>query len=367
MFLIIVDAYSKWIDVHPTDVSTSEATIEKLRVTFANQGLPEVLVSDNAACFTSDLFQKFLSGNGVKHMTSPAYHPASNGLAERAVQTFKAGMKKLQEGSINTRVSRFLFHYRTTPQTVTGQSPAELLNNRKYRIALDAIRPNWLEKLKQQEFGRQQSRIKKQRSVYPGSSVYVKNFSGSEPQWLPGTIITANDSIAIIEVNGKQIRRHLDHVRIRTDVDHLEEPTSLLQENPNTKEQEELGGVSQETQLDPAEPMLAPEETVDVRVGADNQDKPLEESFTASPTTGPATTQQAASTTSTITSGITGVPSRLNPEVRRSQRVTQGRPPTRFKDHVCGLRPNVCSSWTSVKEDPGVHVLERLHLIGCDY
>ena len=43
MFLRIVDAYSKWIDVRPTNVATSEATIEKLRVTFANQGVPEVL------------------------------------------------------------------------------------------------------------------------------------------------------------------------------------------------------------------------------------------------------------------------------------------------------------------------------------
>jgi len=64
-------------------------------------------------------------------------------------------------------------------------------------------------KLKQQEFGRPQSQLKKQRSVYPGS------FSGSEPEWLPGTIIMAGDSIAIIEVNDKQIHQDLDHVRIR--------------------------------------------------------------------------------------------------------------------------------------------------------
>jgi len=314
MFLIIVDAYSKWIDVHPTDVATSEATIDKLRVTFANQGVPEVLVSDNAACFTSDEFQKFLTRNGVKHLTSPAYHPASNGLAERAVQTFKEGMKKLQGGSINTRVSRFLFHYRTTPQTVTGQSLAELLNNRRYRTALDAIRPNWTEKLKQQEFGRQQSRLKKQQTVYPGSSVYVKNFSGSGPQWLCGTVVTASDSIAIVEVNGKQIRRHLDHVRIKPDFDHFEDPANSCQENSDIKEQEELVRGSQETQhesqCDPLESTLAPEATTDVQIGADTQDMTAEESASRPLTTGPTTTQHAASTTSTTTSSSTGVPVR---------------------------------------------------------
>jgi len=94
MFLVIVDAYSKWLDVHVMDTSTSAATMEQLRVTFANQGLPGVLVGDNAACFTSEEFESFLSKNGIKHVTSAAYHPSSNGFAERAIQTFKDGMRK---------------------------------------------------------------------------------------------------------------------------------------------------------------------------------------------------------------------------------------------------------------------------------
>ena len=49
MFLIIVDAHSKWIDVHPTNSSTSEITIEKLRITFANLGLPHQIVTDNGS------------------------------------------------------------------------------------------------------------------------------------------------------------------------------------------------------------------------------------------------------------------------------------------------------------------------------
>ena len=48
-------------------------------------------------------------------------------VAERAIQTFKSGMKKLTIGSLETRVARFLFTYRITPQTTTGSSPSELL------------------------------------------------------------------------------------------------------------------------------------------------------------------------------------------------------------------------------------------------
>ena len=109
MFLLIVDAHSKWLEVHSTNSATSTATIELLRKSFATLGLPEVVVSDNATAFTSLEFTESLKRNG---------------LVERAVQTFKESFKGLQEGSINTRISRFLFKYRLTPYSSTGISPA---------------------------------------------------------------------------------------------------------------------------------------------------------------------------------------------------------------------------------------------------
>ena len=57
----------------------------------------------------------FTKQNGIRHVTSAPYHPASNGLAERAVQTFKKFMKKSTNGSMESRVSRFLLQYRITP------------------------------------------------------------------------------------------------------------------------------------------------------------------------------------------------------------------------------------------------------------
>ena len=40
MFLVLVDAYSKWIEVFPVQSATSILTIEKLRITVATHGLP---------------------------------------------------------------------------------------------------------------------------------------------------------------------------------------------------------------------------------------------------------------------------------------------------------------------------------------
>ena len=93
MFLVLVDAHSKWLDVVPVSAATSTVTIEKLRAIFATHGLPERIVTDNGTVFTSEEFESFLLSNGVAHTGTAPYHPASNGLAERVVQTFKQGVK----------------------------------------------------------------------------------------------------------------------------------------------------------------------------------------------------------------------------------------------------------------------------------
>ncbi|KAL7853111.1 hypothetical protein SRHO_G00188960 [Serrasalmus rhombeus] len=143
MFLILVDAYSKWIDAYSVSSSTSAVTIECLRRSFSQHGIPEIIVSDNGTCFTSEQFQEFAEKNGIRHITTAPYHPSSNGLAERAVQTFKSLLKKMAGDSIETKMSRALFSYRITPQSTTGKSPAELLSGRKLRSTLDLIHPDF--------------------------------------------------------------------------------------------------------------------------------------------------------------------------------------------------------------------------------
>ena len=101
-FLIVVDDYSKWLEVIPMVSITSLKTIEVLRSLFARYGIPEEVVSDNGPQLASEEFSQFLKQNGVKFTRVPPYHPASNGAAERSVQTAKTFLtKQVLEGKAN--------------------------------------------------------------------------------------------------------------------------------------------------------------------------------------------------------------------------------------------------------------------------
>ena len=96
MFLIVVDAFSKWPEVVQMRTSTTTATIKELGRIFAQQGYPKVLVSDNGTQFTTKEFQDYCQKNGIQHIRSAPYQPHCNGQAERFVDTFIRTLQKLQ-------------------------------------------------------------------------------------------------------------------------------------------------------------------------------------------------------------------------------------------------------------------------------
>ena len=71
MFLIAVDAHSKWPEVYSMSSTSALKTIERLRLLFAAFGLPEQVVTDNGPQFVSVDFERFLRANGIRHIQSP--------------------------------------------------------------------------------------------------------------------------------------------------------------------------------------------------------------------------------------------------------------------------------------------------------
>ena len=99
-------------------------------------GVPKTIVSNNGTQFTSKEFEEFCKALSIEHLATAIYHPRSNGLAERFVDTFKRALKKNQGMDTDEKsLENFLSVYRITPNpnTNAGLSPAELMFARKIR------------------------------------------------------------------------------------------------------------------------------------------------------------------------------------------------------------------------------------------
>merc|ERR1712055_482108 len=133
MLFVMIDAYTKyiWCRIMNND-TTSSATLVCLFEWFSEcSGFPATLVSDNGTNFASHEFANHMKTWGIKHLFSPPYHPASNGLAEKAVHIVKDKLKKneapAQPLPLQAHLADILRVYRGTIHSTTGETPYELM------------------------------------------------------------------------------------------------------------------------------------------------------------------------------------------------------------------------------------------------
>ncbi len=210
-WLVIIDAKSKFPVVVDMNNNTSAKYVcDALEQVIDWFGPPETIVSDNGPPFNSYEMNKFYDKYAIKHITSPAYHPASNGLAERFVRSLKEGLSKQQKsGQTNKFIAlrNVLRSYRWTPHTTTGVAPANMMLNYCIRTELDIMKPR--------KSTKQQPHSSK---YYVGQLVWVlKPQLNHRPQWLEG-IITKVIGSMVYEIqlkDGQCYKRHQNQIRPR--------------------------------------------------------------------------------------------------------------------------------------------------------
>ena len=154
--------------------------------------------------------------NGIKHSLVAPYHPRSNGQAERFVQTFKQYFKAEGAQNIKQNLARFLFSYRTTQNSTTGHTPAELFLNRRPKTRLDLLKPDLGRKIGSKQKATQDAHSK-DRNFQINETVLVQNFRG-EPKWLEAVIIEKTGPVSYTVQIGKEIaKRHVDQIVSRKD------------------------------------------------------------------------------------------------------------------------------------------------------
>ena len=143
MWLVWIDAFSKYGGVEHVKSSNCFSIVRKLTELFSLFGNPEQIVSDNGTPFTSHEFVEFYNSNGIRHIRSAPYHLSTNGEAKRFVQVFKKALRPQVGNKVDVQdeIFKFLQLYRTIPHSTTGRSPSKLLFGRTIRTTLDLLIP----------------------------------------------------------------------------------------------------------------------------------------------------------------------------------------------------------------------------------
>lgn len=217
-YLLLVDYYSKFIEVEWLRSDTRSATvINHLKSQFARHGIPEVVNSDNGPQFSSREFQDFAKEWEFSHVTSSPHHAQSNGMAERGVQTVKHLLKKAKADGKDPYLS--LLNLRNTPLEDIGASPAQLLMGRRVRTRLPTksqmLKPCLVSEPVQQLFEKRQQ---KQKEYFDQGTRMLKKLQigdnvriWQEGVWNPAQVTDLSEqprSYVVQTPDGKKYRRN---------------------------------------------------------------------------------------------------------------------------------------------------------------
>ena len=129
--LLAVDYVSKWVEAIPTRTNDAKVVAQFLRShIFSRFGTPRALITDNGTHLCNKVIDKVLQKYGVRHRTSLAYHPQSNGQAEVSNREIKSILEKTVNSSRkdwSKKIEDALWAYRTTFKTPLGMSPFKIV------------------------------------------------------------------------------------------------------------------------------------------------------------------------------------------------------------------------------------------------
>ena len=224
-YVLLVDYYSKYIDVEEISQETTTAVVDALKRVFSGHGIPSILRSDNGPQFTSREFKQFCESYGIQHETSSPHFQSSNGEAERAIQTVKKLWKKTEDKHLA------LLDYRTTPLPEINLSPAQLLMERRPRNILPSsfklleprtqspkvVTEHFDSQKQTQKFYYDRRRgVKDLRPLPNGTDVRITN--GNNP-WAPGVVVSKYDKPRsyLVRSGNRVYRRNRKHIRVASE------------------------------------------------------------------------------------------------------------------------------------------------------
>ena len=88
--LVVVDHFTKWVQLFAMETQTAEDVAKRLMLVFYRHGIPETILSDQGTNFQSVLLAELYELLNIHKVRTSPYHPQTDGLTERLNRTLQA-------------------------------------------------------------------------------------------------------------------------------------------------------------------------------------------------------------------------------------------------------------------------------------
>jgi len=158
--LVAADYFTKWVEAVPLKNVTSKEMIEFVKEHIIYRfGIPQTITTDQGTMFTSDEFEDFATGMGIKLLNSSPYYAQANGQAEASNKgVIKLIKRKIDEypRKWHTVLHEALWAYRMACHGVTKLSPYQLVYGHEaiipWELKLDSRRVTFQNQLTADEY-----------------------------------------------------------------------------------------------------------------------------------------------------------------------------------------------------------------------
>ena len=128
--LVMVDKFTKWIEVKLIRKCDSRTAVSFLKDIILRYGHPHSIISDNGTNFAEGAFARFCQEKKIRLDLASVAHPQSNGQVERSNALVLSGIKpRLIEPLLRSpgcwldELPAVLWSLQTTPNRSTGYTP----------------------------------------------------------------------------------------------------------------------------------------------------------------------------------------------------------------------------------------------------
>ena len=255
--LVLVDYFSRWMEVDVIRTTSSETIIHCLDAQFARHGLPRGLRTDNGSNLVSREIEEYLKEMGIEHHYTTPLWPRANGEVERQNRSLLKSVRAAHAEGKNWReeLNRFLLAYRSTPHSTTGKSLAELLFRRRLTTKMPELVDVEEEEIEVSDQGvrdrdtqRNQSNKDyvdkrfhaRDRNVREGDTVLLKKKKENKLspcyEKEPYEVMSRyGDQVVLRSPQGVQYKRNLQHIKPFNMPDQEEQGTALQDAEPRTE------------------------------------------------------------------------------------------------------------------------------------